>query len=189
MIDAAADQPTVGPYGDERALARSARRITTTLFVLQSLGSAGTIAVATVGSILGAELSGRTALAGVPGAVSQLGSAGTALGLSLLADRIGRRAGFSIGLGLGVLGAAAAIVGIALTDFLLLLAGMLVMSAGRSAALLGRFAAAEVNPPTLRGRAVAMVVLGGTVGSVLGPSLIAPSSHAAVALGLPEVGS
>lgn len=187
MIDAAASQSAIGPYGDERALVRSARRITSTLFVLQSLGSAGTIAVATVGSILGAELGGRTALAGVPGAVSQLGSAGTALGLSLLADRIGRRAGFSVGLALGVLGAVAAIVGVALTDFVLLLVGMLVMSAGRSAALLGRFAAAEVNPPARRGRAVAMVVLGGTVGSVLGPSLIAPSSRLAVAMRLPEL--
>jgi hypothetical protein len=48
---------------------RHARRITSALFVSQSLGSAGSIAAATVAAIVGAELSGLTVLAGVPAAV------------------------------------------------------------------------------------------------------------------------
>ncbi len=172
---------------DDLQLARAARRTTATLFAVQSLGSAGTIAVAAVASIIGAEIGGRTSLAGVPGAVSQIGAAVSALGLSLLADRIGRRAGFAIGLTLGVVGAAVAIAGVAIDHFVLILLGIIVMAAGRSAAQLGRFAAAEVNPPASRGRAIAMVVLGGTVGSVLGPTLLAPSSALALRLNLPEL--
>jgi MFS family permease len=39
---------------------------------------------------------------------------------------------------------------------------------------LGRFAAAEVHPPVEHGRAFSNVVIGGTVGAVLGPLLVGP---------------
>ena len=44
----------------------------------------------------------------------------------------------------------------------------------RSAVDLGRFAAAEVHMPAQRGRAISNVVLGSTVGAVLGPLLLVP---------------
>ena len=52
---------------------------------------------------------------------------------------------------------------------------------------MGRFAAAEVHPPKSRGRAVSNVVLGGTVGSVLGPLLVGPSSRWALQAGINEL--
>jgi MFS family permease len=52
---------------------------------------------------------------------------------------------------------------------------------------LGRFAAAEVHPPESRGRAISTVVIGGTVGSVVGPLLIGPSGRWAHQAGLPEL--
>jgi MFS family permease len=72
-----------------------ARKITTTLFAAQSLGSAGFIAVSTVSSIVGATLSGNPALAGFPSAIYLLGSSLAALILGLVMDRIGRRGGWS----------------------------------------------------------------------------------------------
>src|SRR5215212_10341498 len=57
---------------------RAARRITWTLFVAQGLASAALIANGTVNPIIGAELSGREALAGLPGTLLLLGAAATA---------------------------------------------------------------------------------------------------------------
>jgi hypothetical protein len=71
---------------------RHARRITSALFVSQSLGSAGTIAAATVASIVGAELSGLTTLAGLPAAVVQTGVALGALFWSRRSDASGAAA-------------------------------------------------------------------------------------------------
>ncbi|NJN44829.1 MAG: MFS transporter [Anaerolineae bacterium] len=52
---------------------------------------------------------------------------------------------------------------------------------------MGRFVAAEVNPPDKRGRAISYVVLGGTVGSVLGPLLVGPSGRLATSVGMDEL--
>lgn len=168
-------------------LARQGRRITGTLFATQSLGSAGVISLATVASIVGAEVSGRDALAGAPGAVFLLGTALLALPWSLATDALGRRGGLALGGLVGALGAAGAVLALTLGSFPLLLLALLVAGSGQAAFRLGRFAAAEATPLRKRGRAVATVVLGGTVGSVLGPLLVAPAGAAAAALGGPPL--
>lgn len=162
---------------------RLARRITLALLVVQSLGSAGSIGVATVAAIVGAELSGRGSLAGAPGATYQLGVAFAALLWGTLSDRLGRRNALSLGLFTGVIGAFGALLGIITGSFGLLLLGLVVMGSGTASVQLGRFAAAEVNPIARRGRAVATVVLGGTFGSVVGPSLVAPTGALASGFG------
>lgn len=168
-------------------LTRAARHITLTLLAVQSLGSAGIIAAATIASIVGAELSGRTSLAGLPSSMSQLGVAASALVWSLLSDRLGRRGGLTLGIATGALGAGVAVLAVAQQSFWLLLLGLLVMASAQASFNLGRFAAAEVNPPRRRGRAVALVVLGGTMGSVLGPTLVAVSGRLASGLGRSEL--
>ena len=52
---------------------------------------------------------------------------------------------------------------------------------------MSRFVAAEVSAPDKRGRAISIVVWAGTVGAVLGPLLVAPSSALAVSMGLNEL--
>ena len=49
------------------------------------------------------------------------------------------------------------------------------MGIANAAVQLGRFAAAEVNQPKNRGRAISNVVIGGTVGSVVGPFVAGPA--------------
>ena len=168
-------------------LPRASRRITTTLLAVQSLGSAGTIAAATVASIIGAELSGHTALAGLPASVGQLGGAFSALGWSLLSDRLGRRGGLALGVATGSVGAGLALVSVVQGSFVFLLLSLALMASAQASFNLGRFAAAEVNPPARRGRAVALVVLGGTVGSVVGPTLVGFSGGVASGLGANEL--
>ena len=54
---------------------------------------------------------------------------------------------------------------------------MVLVGVAQAAVTLSRFIAAEVNAPERRGRAISYVVLGGTVGAVLGPLLVAPSGR------------
>lgn len=164
-----------------------ARKITTTLFAAQSLGSAGFIAVSTVSSIVGAALSGNPALAGLPSAVYLVGSATAALLLGMVMDRVGRRNGMTLGLLCGIAGSGIAMMAVIGQSFRLFLIGMAVMGIAQAGLQLGRFAAAEVSPPEQRGRAISKVVFGGAVGSVLGPLFVGPTGRLAQQFGLDEL--
>ncbi len=69
----------------------------------------------------------------------------------------------------------------------MLLVGLALMGAAQAALQLSRFAAAEVHGAAERGRAVAMVVLGGTVGSIVGPLSAGPMGQVARGRGLDEL--
>jgi len=168
-------------------LSRLAGRITWVLFANQSLASAGFIAAATINSIIGARLGGSASFAGVPSAVYQLGAALAASAWGYIMDRVGRRNGMVAGLIIGVIGNALVLVAIGISSFSLFLAGMVLMGVTNAAVVLGRFAAAEVNPPEKRGAAISNVVLGGTFGAIVGPLLIGPVGNLARTLGMDEL--
>jgi MFS family permease len=102
-------------------------------------------------------------------------------------ERIGRRKGLAMGQAVGVAGSAAAGIAVITRSFPLFLTGLVLMGMARASADLGRFAAAEVYLPAERGRAISRVVLGGTVGSVVGPLLVGPTGHASLGIGFPEL--
>lgn len=166
---------------------RLARKITITLFLAMSFGSAGFIVAATVNTIVGAEISGNPAWAGLPAAFFTLGTALSAFLLGFAMDRFGRRLGMVIGMVIGLLGTMLAALAIGLVSFPIFLAGMAFSGAARAALQLGRFAAAEVHPPEQRGRAISNVVIGGTVGAVLGPWLAGPMGQWALGAGYAEM--
>jgi MFS family permease len=168
-------------------LERTSRRITATLFAAQSLSSAAVIAMATIMSIVAAQLYGDASQAGLPNAVNNLSAAPAAFLWGVLWDRLGRRLGLTLGLVVGVFGAVLTVVAVQTGSFLLFLVGMAGLGVTRAAVGLGRFIASEVSPPDRRGRAISYVVLGGTVGAILGPLLVSPSSKWAVASGLDEL--
>ena len=167
-------------------LSRNARKITLTLFLAQSLFSAGFIAAATVTSILGAKLGGNS-WAGAPAAVQLLGSAFAASIWGVLMDKVGRRNGIALGLFLGLIGAGLVVTAANQNSLLLMLGGMALLGFASAAMLLGRFAAAEVNPPMKRGAAISNVVLGGTFGAIFCPLLVAPMGTFALSLGMDEL--
>lgn len=166
---------------------RISRRITATLFATQSLARAAFIASGTVGAIVGMQLSGDAVWAGVPAAVLQLGGALAAVAVATTTERIGRRKGLALGLGVGVLGMGVAAGAIVVGALQLFLAGMAMMGVASAAVLLGRFAVAEVHPPERRGRAISLVVIGGAAGSVAGPLIVGPSGKWAQSAGMPEL--
>lgn len=166
---------------------RAAARITGGLFLAHALGSAGIIATGTVASIVGAELSGRTSLAGLPMAALQVGGAAAAVLVGVLVERLGRRRGLTSAAVLGLAGMAAAAVAAVSGAFGALLAGLVLAGTASAAVKFARFTAAEIHPRARRGRAVSIVVMGGAVGSVLGPILVAPSGAFARSLGWGEL--
>ncbi|HSB69374.1 MAG TPA: MFS transporter [Candidatus Methylomirabilis sp.] len=170
-----------------RDYARTAKKITSVLFLVQSLSSAGFIAFFTVNALVGTELSGRASLAGVPETVRVLGQALAAMAWGYTMERIGRRRGLALGQMVGVLGSVVAGGAVIAHSFPLFLIGLLLVGMARASADLGRFAAAEVHLPERRGRAIANVVMGGTVGSVVGPLLVGPTGHLSLGAGLPEL--
>lgn len=143
--------------------------------------------MSTISAIVGADLSGLPALAGAPSATLQLGTALASVAIGNAMARMGRRKAMARGLILAVLGSLLALGAILLGTFIAYLVGLLLVGAGQAATQLGRFAAAEVHPPDRRGQAIANVVLGGTVGSILGPLLVAPAGRAALTLGVEEL--
>lgn len=168
-------------------LSGPARKITFILFVAQSLASAGFIAAATLTSILGAKLGGGPSWAGVPTAVYLFGGAFAASAWGYLMDVIGRRNGIASGLLIGVLGTGLTVFSINAGSFPAFLAGMLLMGIASAAVTLGRFAAAEVNPPEKRGAAISNVVIGGTFGSIFGPLIVGPAGSFVKTLGMDEL--
>ncbi len=164
-----------------------ARKITWVLFATQSLASAGFIASATINSIIGAKLGGNASYAGLPSAVYLVGGAFAASAWGYIMDRIGRRNGISIGLVIGVLGNAIVLYAISKLSLFIFLIGMVLMGICNAAVVLGRFAAAEVNPPAQRGAAISNVVLGGTFGAVFGPLLVGPMGTFAHFIGMDEL--
>ncbi|MCJ7715218.1 MAG: MFS transporter [Anaerolineales bacterium] len=163
------------------------RKIIITLFLSQSVVSAAMITTGTVNSIVGAELSGKIAWAGLPVTIMLLSAALGAYSWGLLIEKVGRRNGLGFGLILGIFGGLFSALAIWQGMYLLYLFGMGLFGLANSAMQLGRFAAAEVSPEKTRGKAIATVVLGGTVGSIVGPLLVGPAGGLANRVGLNEL--
>lgn len=166
---------------------RIARKITTVLFLSQSLSSAGFIAAFTVNALIGVELTGERAMAGVPGGLYVAGQACGAIVWGYSMERIGRRRGITLGQLLGAVGSAIAVAAVAARSFPFFLLGLVLVGMARSAVDLTRFVAAEVHLPSKRGRAIANVVLGSTVGAIFGPLLVGPMGQVAAWAGYPEL--
>lgn len=164
-----------------------ARKITGILFAQQSLASAGFIAAATLNSIVGKELGRHANWAGVPSAVYLLAGAFASFMWGYVFDAIGRRGGLTAGLSIGGIGSGVAFYAIAIHSFAIFLGGMILMGVANAAVQLSRFAAAEVNRPEHRGRAISNVVIGGTVGSVVGPFVAGPAGSIIGSWGIDEL--
>lgn len=165
-------------------LKQAGRRIVGSLFVVQSLTTGAVSALATVLSIVAADLTGNPSLAGVPQAAIQLASAVAALTWGRLWDRVGRNAGLSLALLIGLAGMSLSAFAVEVQAIWILGIGIIAIGAARAGAQLSRFIAAEVSPEERRGSAISLVVWGGTVGAVGAPFLVSPSSRIAVDLGM-----
>ncbi|MGI9665680.1 MAG: MFS transporter [Acidimicrobiia bacterium] len=163
------------------------KRLIGTLFAGNAIASTAYIGIATVGALIAEQITGSTALSGLAPTVGTLGVAAAATYLSWMSSKTGRRPAFTAGFMLAVLGAILSIVSISTDNFLLLLAGMLGVGAGRSVTQLARYAAGDMRPQEGRAKAIGIIVWASTVGAVIGPPLIGPTSSLAATAGLDEL--
>jgi MFS family permease len=175
------------PIPEGPHLERLRRRSTWTLVAGVALGSTGHIAAVTVATIAAQDLAGSSAWAGLPGAAVVLGAAIGAPTLSALMVRTGRRTGLVTGYGIGLVGAALAVLALVVRAFPILLLGTVLVGFANSGNNLSRYAAADMAPTARRASALGLVVWGATVGAVVGPNLVAGAGSVAEALGLPRL--
>ncbi|MBU3062355.1 MFS transporter [Nocardia sp. NEAU-G5] len=150
------------------------RRWLAALFTGAAAMSLAMVSASTMGTLTAADELGPS-WAGLPSAAGVVGTAAGAAALTALMARRGRRtglvAGYTVGMAGGVLAVASA------TSVWLLIAGMVLLGVGNSAAQLSRYVATDLRPER-PGGALAIVVWAGTLGAVGGPLLLAPVSTA-----------
>jgi MFS family permease len=121
--------------------------------------------------------------AGLPNTAAVLGTAAGALAVGRLTKRFGRASALRTGYATAALGGTLAVVAAAGAWLGWLFVGMALVGAGNAAALLSRYAAAELAQPHRRTTAMGTVVGGGAAGAVLGPLLLEPSRHLGLGAG------
>jgi MFS family permease len=160
------------------------KRLLVVLFAGNAFTSTMIVAAATVTSLAGEYLSGSARFAGVPATVGVLGTAVAASVFSQLSYKWGRRRTFVLGAAVAGLGAFIAVVSLWAGSFGLLVVGLFVMGPGRAINQLARFAAGDMHADDRRVSAISLIVWAATIGSILGPSLIARAGAMAEALGI-----
>ncbi len=169
-------------------LEKAGQKITAALLISQSLFSASVIMLFTISSIIAVQLAGdNSQWTGVPSTLIMVGAALVAYPIGRLMDQTGRRIGLSVGHLFGIAGALVAGVAVIQESLWLFLGGVFVLGLAKGVIDLGRYAAAEANIISKRARAISLVVLGGTVGSISGPALIKWTGLAAERINAPAL--
>ncbi|HLM09877.1 MAG TPA: MFS transporter [Thermoleophilaceae bacterium] len=146
------------------------------------LGAGGT-----AGALLGVELAGTDAAAGLPLGLLVLGSAASALLISGRSNRVGRARSLALGYALGSAGAALSVFAAAAGSLAALLAGSLLLGSANASVFLARYAAAEAAGEASTGRALGVVLFSTSVGAIASPLLLDPSGDLVHAAGLPRL--
>ena len=141
------------------------------LSVCQALLFTNSVTLIAINGLAGYALAADRGLATLPVTAQVIGSALSTIPASLLMQRIGRRGGFQIGSGFGVVGGAISTLAIAMSSFWLLCFGTLIMGVYGAFGLYYRFAAADSASAEFKAKAISLVLAGGLVGGLVGPEL------------------
>lgn len=156
------------------------------LWSARVLGGVGQSLAGSAGALLAGRLGGSDTAAGLPQAALVLGSAVSALALSWLTRRAGRRRALAVGAMTAAAGAGL-VAAAGLASVAMVLAGSVLLGAGATSVSLGRYAAADLATEGGRARAMATVLAATTVGAVAGPNLLASTDDWGRAAGLPDL--
>jgi len=123
-----------------------------------------------INGLAGLALAPRAALATLPVTCWVVGGAIATMQASQYMKKVGRQAGLIRGASVGILGALICAAAVWSSSFWLLCFGALVFGTYNAFGQYYRFVAAEVSPPDFRATAVSLVLAGGLVGGILGPT-------------------
>ncbi|MEH7443476.1 MFS transporter [Bacillus sp. JJ1122] len=189
--DAAAleDQPAwLQSYVESPEKQRALYKRTLIIVVLsQIFGGAGLAAGITVGALLAKDMLGTDSVAGLPTALFTLGSAGAALIVGRISQRLGRRAGLATGFLAGGIGAIGVILSAVTNNIYMLFASLLIYGAGSATNLQARYAGTDLANAKQRATAVSIAMVSTTFGAVAGPNLVEAMGEFALSIGVPAL--
>lgn len=149
------------------------RRNVFVLAACQALLFTNNSTVIAVNGLAGRELATAAGLgpayATVPVTFWVIGGAVNAMIAAQFMKRYGRRAGFSTGACIGIVGALIAALAIYIHSFPLLCLGTFVLGGYNAFGQQYRFAAADASPHHFKAQAISLVLAGGLVGGLIGP--------------------
>lgn len=147
------------------------RRNVALLAVAQALLLTNAITLVSINGLLGLQLATDKRLATLPVTTYVIGAALAALPAALFMKRHGRRAGFMLGAGFGIGGAALSALAVFLASFPLLCLGTVLAGCYNAFGQQYRFAAVDAAPVDWRGKAISLTLTGGIVGGIVGPQV------------------
>ena len=125
----------------------------------------------TATALVGLNIAPQPQWATVPFALMFIGVILTTYPASIMMQRVGRKAGFTLGALLGISGGAISAGAITRSSFLLFCLGSMLLGAFNAFGQYYRFAAAEVAEAHRVSRAISYVLAGGVVAAFVGPNL------------------
>lgn len=142
------------------------------LSAAQALAGANSVVFYATGAIVGDAIAPSSTLATLPITMFVLGMAACILPLGALARKRGRKAAFMVGTGAGVITGLSAALAVVIGSFLLFCAAAFMGGAYAAVALSFRFAATDGVTAERRARALSLVMGGGVIAGVIGPTLV-----------------
>jgi MFS family permease len=150
---------------------RTSRRNVLLLSLSQGLFMIGTSTMIAEAALVGYTLAEDKSLATLPVALQQLSVVLTQIPAALLMRRIGRRWGYTVGAGFGILGTAVATLGVLWGSFVLFCLGSMLNGVYNGFGQSYRFAAVDGSTDRWRSKAISYTLAGGVIAAVLGPEL------------------
>lgn len=160
------------------------------LIVAQMLGSAAAGMTITAGALTATALADSTLAAGAAQAAGIAGAGTLSLPVAFAAARWGRKRSLALAYGVATAGGVVAAAGVARESLAIFILGMICVGGGTVGGLALRFAAADLatNART-RPRNIALVLWSATIGSLVGPNLVALSGGPASSVPFLFIGS
>ncbi len=149
------------------------------LALAQAMLMTGTSLLISTSALVGRNLSDDPGWATIPLGLQFLAMTLSTIPASLFMGRYGRRAGFLVGVSLGLAGTLLAGYAVLEGSFGLFCAAAVLLGSFNATGQFYRFAAAEVASEALRARAIGLVLAGGIVAAFMGPNLAAWTRHLA----------
>jgi len=156
------------------------------LAACQALLFTNNATVIALNGLAGYALASNKALATLPVTGWVVGGALSTFPMSLLMKRIGRRAGFTVGALIGMVGASICSLALAQGNFWLFCLGATVFGVYNAGGQYYRFAASDAASAEFKPKAISLVLAGGLVGGIVGPEV---SKHTIDFLGTSYLGA
>lgn len=147
------------------------------LALCQALLTTGNVLLVSVNGLIGRAIAPSELLITLPVALQFVGLMAATIPASLIMKRIGRKNGFYLGTSFGILGAVLCVIALPDGAFTLFCWGTFLLGIGIGFGTLYRFAAVEVASSGQQSHAISMVMAGGVLAAILGPTLALNSRY------------